>query len=64
MDLGKDNQRLLISQKERQLDTRVLPGESTQYYLRSVERKEKLSLHQSWSKSVDQTTNLWCGRRS
>lgn len=40
MDLGKDNQRLLISQKERQLDTMVLPGESTQYYLWSVERKK------------------------
>ena len=42
MDLGKDNQRLLISQKERQLDTMVLPGESTQYYPRSVVERKKI----------------------
>lgn len=32
MDLGKDHRKLLISQKERQLDLMVPSGESTQYY--------------------------------
>lgn len=32
MDLGKDYRKLLISQKERQLDLMVPSGESTQYY--------------------------------
>lgn len=53
MDLGKDHRRLLISQKERQLDLMVPSGESTQYYSWSIVGKKQLNLNQI--KSLDQT---------
>lgn len=42
MDLGKDHRRLLISQKERQLDSMVPSGESTQYYSWSITGKKRV----------------------
>lgn len=40
MDLGKGHQWLLMSQKERQLDIMISPGESIQYHSWEVLAKE------------------------